>query len=159
LQHLLPSPLHIAISLQRNLKRIGHEQPPSRDGRKRLKLPIVPQSIGSMRSDDEWDSKRRFDVAAPEQGCQPPVFLHGGTTRPPTEAAKRKAPGRGPDRGFSPHPSGEGAGHERRQAIRNVSGIKWLFALGLTVAAKGKAPALSMGTAGASMRVVSLWTA
>ena len=44
-------------------------------------------------------------------------------------------------------------------SIQHVSRIKRLFALGLTDAAKGKAPALWMGTAGASMRVVSLWTA
>jgi hypothetical protein len=42
LQHLLPSPLHIAISLQRNLKRIRHGQPPCRGEKKRVKPRIVP---------------------------------------------------------------------------------------------------------------------
>jgi hypothetical protein len=44
----------------------------------------------------------------------------------------------GTDRGF--HTRSARLQHERRQAIRNVSRIKRLFALGLTVAAKGKSP-------------------
>jgi hypothetical protein len=42
LQHLLPSPLHIAKSLQRILKRIGHRLPPCRGEVERVKARIVP---------------------------------------------------------------------------------------------------------------------
>jgi hypothetical protein len=42
MQYLLPSPLHIAMSPQRILKRIGHGQPPRRDQIKRVKGRIVP---------------------------------------------------------------------------------------------------------------------
>jgi hypothetical protein len=85
LQHLLPSPLHIAISLQRNLKRIGHGQPPRRDENKRVKARIVPQSWAMPPTEAAWAVE----------------------TKPPTGAAERKAPAWGTDRGFSPHPSGK----------------------------------------------------
>ena len=52
LQHLLPSPLHIAISLQRNLKRIRHGKPPCRDEKKRVKPRIVPQCCEAANARD-----------------------------------------------------------------------------------------------------------
>ena len=53
---------------------------------------------------------------------------------------KGKAPAWGTDRGFSPHPSGKGSAHERRQAIQNVSGIKRLFAIGVNGRGQRKSP-------------------
>jgi hypothetical protein len=61
LQHLLPSPLHIAKSLQRILKRIGHGLPPCRGEVERVKARIVPH--------------RNVDISLAPAACAAPGVL------------------------------------------------------------------------------------
>jgi hypothetical protein len=53
LQYLLPSPLHIAMPLQRVLKHIGHGQAPFRGRVKRVNARIVP-IIGIWGKAPKW---------------------------------------------------------------------------------------------------------
>jgi hypothetical protein len=61
LQHLLPSPLHIAKSLHRILKRIGHGLPPCRGEGERVKARIVPH--------------RNVDISLAPAACAAPGVL------------------------------------------------------------------------------------